>query len=153
MLHTIHEPAHILLGQYSISDLSATCASEDTDITEHIANLTNICHTLIQNQQYTSDADFKNILLNSVPCSWEPFISALNAQDSTKKMTVNQLKTTIMEEYLRQKRRNATGDTAYTTSSSLSYPKKKKCAICKCMDHVTDRCRWKDKNAPNLQHL
>ena len=100
-LHTIHEPAHILLGQYSVGDLWATHASEDTDITEHVANLTNICHTLIQNQQYVSDADFKNILLDSIPHSWEPFISALNAQDSTKKMTVNQLKTTITEEYLR----------------------------------------------------
>ena len=100
-LCTIHEPAHILLGQYSVGDLWATCTSEDMDITEHIANLTNIHHTLIQNQQYISDADFKNILLDSVPHSWEPFISALNAQDSMKKMMVNQLKMTIMEEYLR----------------------------------------------------
>ena len=89
VLRTIHEPAHILLGQYSVGDLWATCASEEMDITEHIANLTNIHHTLIQNQQYVSDADFKNILLNFIPRSWEPFISALNAQDSTKKMTVN----------------------------------------------------------------
>ena len=63
-------------------------------------------------------------------------------------MTVNQLKTTITEEYLRQKRGNATGNTAYTASSSLSYPKKKKCTICKRTNHITDRCRWKGKNAP-----
>ena len=90
-LRTIHEPAHILLGQYFVGDLWATCASKDTNITKHVANLTNICHTLIQNQQYVSDADFKNILLNSVPCSWEPFISALNAQDSMKKMTIREI--------------------------------------------------------------
>ena len=41
-----------------------------------------------------------------------------------------------------------TGDTTYTASLSLSYPKKKKCAICKHTNHVTDRCHWKGKNAP-----
>ncbi|KAF8550925.1 hypothetical protein OG21DRAFT_355892 [Imleria badia] len=65
-LRAIHEPAHILLGQYSVGDLRAIRATEDTDITEHVANLTNIRHTLIQNQQHVSDADFKNILTRAL---------------------------------------------------------------------------------------
>ncbi|KAF8556082.1 hypothetical protein OG21DRAFT_1563804 [Imleria badia] len=69
-LRTIHEPAHILLRQYSIGDLWAIHTTEDTDITDHITNLTNIHHTLIRNQQHVSDSDFKNILLDSVPRSW-----------------------------------------------------------------------------------
>ena len=64
-LYTIHEPANSLLGQYSIGDLWATHTSNDMDITEHVANFTNICRTLIQNQQYISDAVKQPLAINA----------------------------------------------------------------------------------------
>ena len=103
-LRTIHEPTHIQLGQFSISMLWQKRAAEDTDITNHLNELTHTHNLLASQGKHVSDADFKDVMIETLPRSWNPFVSSLLAQATTKSMTVTQLKSTLSEEHQRLKR-------------------------------------------------
>ena len=107
-------------------------------------------HNMITSQgKHVSDADFKTIMVENLPHSWNPFISSLLTQTTTKSMTVTQLKSTLSKEYQRLIRQSQSDATAYTTSSS-SHTKKGKavCSICEHCNHVTKDCQWFGKDAP-----
>ena len=102
-LTTIHAPTHVHLCWYTISMLYHMRATEDTDITEHLNEMIRIRQILAQHEKPVTDPDFKNILLECLPHSWNPFVSAMLAQEMITKMTITELKTTLSEEYQRCK--------------------------------------------------
>ena len=147
-LRTIHEPTHIQLGQFSISMLWQKRAAEDTDITDHLNELTHTRNLLTSQGKRVSDADFKDVMIETLPRSWNPFVSSLLAQATTKSMTVTQLKLTLSEEHQHLKRQNQSDATAYAASSPRTKKGKQVCSICERRNHVTKDCRWFGKNAP-----
>ena len=149
-LCTIHKPAHVQLGQFSISMLWQKHATEDTDITEHLNELTHTWNLLTSQGKCVSDIDFKDVMLETLPHSWNPFVSSLLAQTTTKTMTITQLTSTLSEEYQYLKRQNQADVDATTYAASSSHIKKKKgvCTICERRNHVTKDCCWFGKNAP-----
>ena len=129
-LTTIHAPTHVHLGRYTISMLYHMHATEDTDITEHLNEMIHTRQILAQHEKPVTDPDFKNILLECLPHSWNPFISAMLTQEMITKMTVTELKTTLSKEYQCCKRQDQTGDTAYSATTTPVLQSKKKCSIC-----------------------
>ena len=85
---------------------------------------------LAQHEKPVTDPDFKNILLECLPHSWNPFVLAMLAQEMITKMTITELKTTLSEEYQRCKRQDQTGDTTYSVTMTPVSQSKKKCSIC-----------------------
>ena len=147
-LRTIHEPTHIQLGQFSISMLWQKRAAKDTDITDHLNELTYTHNLLASQGKHVSDADFKDVMIETLPCSWNPFVSSLLAQVTTKSMTVTQLKSTLSKEHQCLKRQNQLDTITYTTSLPHTKKGKQACSICERCNHITKDCRWFRKNAP-----
>ena len=148
MLHTIHEPTHIQLGQFSISMLWQKWAAKDTDITDHLNELTHTRNLLASQGKHVLDADFKDVMIETLPHSWNPFVSSLLTQVTTKSMTVTQLKSTLSKEHQHLKRKNQLDTIAYTALSPCTKKGKQVCSICERRNHVTKDCRWFRKNAP-----
>ena len=77
MLCTIHKPTHIQLSQVFICILWQKQATEDTDITDHLNELTHM-HNLIAIQgKHVSDTNFKDIMIETLPHLWHPKVQYL----------------------------------------------------------------------------
>ena len=64
-----------------------------------LRHLRHICIHSIKIEVVQSDANFKDVMIKTLPLLWNPFISSLLAQATTKSMTITQLKLTLSKEH------------------------------------------------------
>ena len=123
-------------------------ATNDTDITKHLNQFTYTHNLLALQEKPTSDSNFKNAMLETMPTSWNSFTSSLLAQTTTPALTITQMHLILSAEYHHLKRQNQVDNTAYTASSPHTKKEKGICSICKWHNHITQDCCWVGKDAP-----
>ena len=157
-LKSVHEHH----GQQSITALRHTLyqawAKDGDDIVTHLTKMHSIQAQLHQMGSRIPDGDFTNILVSSLPASWDPFTTSyLRSKTGDKVLTLQQFIAIIHNECNRQKSPNRdieTMETALTALSSKCTKKRKAiekerekrtCHICGRDNHLTKDCFFKGK--------
>jgi len=157
-LKSVHEHC----GQQSITALRRTLyqarAKDGDDIVAHLTKMRSIQAQLHQMGSRVPDGDFTNILMSSLPASWDPFTTSyLGSQTGDKVFTSQQFIVIICDECNRWKSANGdieTTETALTASSSKCTKKRKAiekerekraCHICGRDNHLVKDCFFKGK--------
>jgi transposase InsO family protein len=128
------------------------CA-EKGDMLSHFATLRMMREDLAAMGQPLSENDFYAIILGSLPSSYDPYISAVNATSSVlgKTISADDLMLTVTEEYERRNLRNKTGkkgdDAAFYSNDSgkgqkggSSSKKNVECHNCHKKGHYKSEC-------------
>jgi hypothetical protein len=149
-------------------------AADDANIPKHIAEMRRQCNKLCQMGCKLSDEEYKSVLVISLPSSWDYFVTSYQGTHTSPEtgrqgITSQELTSILIDEYHRrtsqttktsatsaasqssqsyyaksasQSKKRKAGD---DSSSQISKGKKKKCAICGKVNHLTDDCRFKGK--------
>jgi hypothetical protein len=127
------------------------CA-EKGDMISHFATLRMMREDLAAMGQALTEDDFYAIILGSLPSSYDPYISAVNATSSVmgKTISADDLMLTVTEEYERRNLRNKTGkkgeDAFYSNDSGKgqkggsSSKKNVECHNCHKKGHYKSEC-------------
>ena len=157
-LKAVHEHC----GQQSITaiqhTLYQTCAQDEDDIITHLMAMCTLQVQLHHMGSKVPDMDFTNILVSSLPKSWDPFTTSyLGSQTGAKVLTLQQFITIIRDECNRQKTANGgiNGTETVLTAQSSKRPAKRKktvekekkraCFTCGRNNHLTKDCFFKGK--------
>jgi transposase InsO family protein len=91
--------------------IQETRCAEKGDMLSHFANLRTMREDLAAMGQPLSENDFYAIILGSLPASYDPYISAVNATSSVlgKTISADELMLTVTEEYERRNLKYKTG--------------------------------------------
>jgi transposase InsO family protein len=131
--------------------LYRTFAEEGSDIAEHISKMRQILEELHTMGVKIEDQDFLDILMSSLPESWDSFTMTYMTANTTgiKKITSHDFISVIYEEIRRRNTRASASDTALKAYSN-SRPSQgthrnaenasKKCSNCGKMGHVVQDC-------------
>ena len=133
--------------------LQDQCCPEMGDVIIHFATLCTMREDLASMGQPLSENDFYAIILGSLPPSFDPYISAVNATSSVLGTTLsaNDLMLTITEEYERRNLKSKSGkkdenvalysnDTGKGWKGGLSSKKNVKCFNCGKKGHYKSDC-------------
>ena len=158
-LKAVHEHC----GQQSITairrTLYQTCAQDGDDIVAHLMNMRTLQVQLHHMGSKVPDVDFTNILVSSLPKSWDPFTTSyLGSQTGAKVLTSQQFIVIIRDECNRRKAANGSTDGTETVliARSSKHPAKQKkavekekgkraCFTCGRNNHLTRDCFFKGK--------
>jgi len=158
-LKSVHEHR----GQQSITALRRTLyqaqAKDGDDIVAHLTKMRSIQAQLHQMGSRVPDGDFTNILVSSLPVSWDSFTTSyLGSQTGDKILTSQQFIVIIRNEYNRRKASdgdNTITETALAAQSSKRATKKRKavdkekakkaCHVCGQDNHLAKDCFFKGK--------
>jgi len=158
-LKSIHEHC----GQQSITALRHTLyqarAKDGDDIVTHLTKMHSIQAQLHQMGSRVPDGDFTNILVLSLPVSWDPFMTSyLRSQTGDKVLMSQQFIAIICNECNRWKSANRDIETTETTPTALSSKRTKKrkaiekkrekraCHICGRDNCLVKDCFFKGKS-------
>jgi len=130
--------------------LYRTFAEEGADITEHVTKLTSIKEELNTMGVKIEDADFLDILMTSLPESWDIFTTTYMTANSAgvKTLTPDDFIAVVYEEIRRRSARQSTSDTALkaishthdTSKGTRRNDDKPTCQNCKRKGHVAKNC-------------
>jgi len=157
-LKAVHEHR----GQQSITALRRTLyqtrARDGDNIVAHLTKMRSIQAELHHMGSIVPDSDFTNILVSSLPASWDPFTTSyLGSQTGDKVLTSQQFITLIRDECNRRKGNGDDGgtETVLTAQSSKHTAKKRKaaeperikkaCFTCGRNNHLAKDCFFKGK--------
>ena len=150
-------------GQQSITAIRCTLyqtrAQDGDDFVAHLMNLRTLQVQLHHMGSKVPDVDFTNILVSSLPKSWDPFTTSyLGSQTGAKVLTSQQFIVIICDECNQRKAANGSTDgmeTVLTAQSSKCPAKKKKaaekekgkraCFTCRRNNHLARGCFFKGK--------
>jgi len=130
-LKAVHEHR----GQQSITTLRCTlyqtCARDGDDVVAHLTKMHSIQVELHHMGSIVPDRDFTNILISSLPASWDPFtMSYLGSQTGDRVLTSQQFIAIIRDECNCQKSNGGDGGTeTVLTAQSLKRTAKKRKAV------------------------
>ena len=149
-------------GQQSILTIRRTlyqsCVQDGDDIVAHLMTLRSLQVQLHHMGSKVPDQDFTNILLSSLPKSWDSFTTSyLGSQTGANVLTSQQFIAIIHDECNRQKAANGgtSGTETVLTAQSPKHPakgkkavekeKKKACFTCGRNNHLTKDCFFRGK--------
>lgn len=144
-LRAVHEPLWQRSIFSTIRMLYRAQAKETTNIPTHLSHMRLMRERLRSSGHIIDDLDFKYILVDSLPHSWEAFTTSyLGYQGGIQVTTAQELISLLCEEYYRRKEKEESGEFACTAAGSHS-KSARKCKICGRNNHVTNECRFKGK--------
>lgn len=148
-LWAVHEGLRLSHKVSTQKKLYAAQASEGTDIAEHIKEMKRLRNRLSLAGYRIEESMFKEILVSSLPRSWDGFTASFSgyqwggkANEYAIGYSVQELVSILCEEYYRRRKEK-------NNVSEIAYPSKrgpKACKICGKVRHTEDDCWHNPKN-------